>query len=338
MAFIDKEKLRNKAVAETVSEHPLLKKRPMSAAERTAYLQGCVLAALVDDAQVSSEEHRLIRTIGLSLNFADNEIEDTFNVVAGLRSEDDKLSLVDDIVSLLKVEPIRSYFVDDFKRVIESGDSKDGDAIEIFDLIGQRLYEDAAWQKNMSLAKAKIDADKEKRMMEKELVQTVENEMGWPADYDKNSIFDLMEQHGFKEHQVSLLLSLLLPYAQGAYEAVKKEINRMEYSVDHDRHRINLSKNDNALRFMNYIKCMSDCASYSPCHAIVRSGKSLDDFMWGDDDDYTLKTGRRNDPFFVSLECVDYSHRKRGAREEAIKELLRLYKSLLDEFENMSKF
>ena len=159
MAFIDKEKLRNKAVAETVSEHPLLKKRPMSAAERTAYLQGCVLAALVDDAQVSSEEHRLIRTIGLSLNFADNEIEDTFNIVAGLRSEDDKLSLVDDIVSLLKVEPIRGYFVDDFKRIL--GNAKDGDAIEIFDLIGQRLYEDAAWQKNMSLAKAKADADKE---------------------------------------------------------------------------------------------------------------------------------------------------------------------------------
>ena len=327
MAFIDKEKLRNKADAETASEHPLLKKRPMSAAERTAYLQGCVLAALVDDAQVSSEEHRLIRTIGLSLNFADNEIEDTFNIVAGLRSEDDKLSLVDDIVSLLKVEPMRGYFLDDFKRVIESGDVKNGDAMEIYDLIGARLYEDENWQNKRSLAKKKANEEKSLRTLDKELAQAVEEGMRWPEVYDRDKFIELTRCYGVKEHQVTKLLSLLLPHARKAYEGVRASIGQMECYVDHDRHYLNMLENEHAVKFLNYVKCMNDCAALNEDYAIIRGV---------DSDGETLKADF--DFFWVSLEQINYSHRRNGAAQEARRELLNLYKSLLDEFENMSKF
>ena len=208
MAFLNKEKLRNKAVAETVGEHPLLKKRQLSIAEKLAYLQGCVLAALVDDAQMSKEELRQVRQIGVSLCLSDDEIDEGINVVKGLNSDDDKMSFLDEIVALLKIEPLRGFFVDDFKRVTEFG-SKNDDVVEIFDLIGSRLYEDADWQRNIALAKTKDDTKKLLRELERQLVETVECDMSWPASYDAKSIFEMMAQYGFKEHQVGTLLSLL---------------------------------------------------------------------------------------------------------------------------------
>ena len=334
MAFLDKEKLRDKADAETVSEHPLLKKRQLSVAEKCAYLQGCVLAALVDDEQMSRDERRRVRSIGLSLGCSEDDVNETVNLITGLKSEDDKSSLVDDIVSLLKVEPIRGFFVDDFRSVIESGGGKNGDAKEIFDLIGARLYEDREWQKNKALAKAKADTDRSMRELERQLVETVERDMAWPAEYDTKSIFSLMDQYGVKEHRVGVLLSLLLPHAKKAYDCVKRSIFRMDHTVNHDRHRLDLCEDENALRFMNYIKCMSDCVALNPCYAIVQSAQSS---RWQDDAEYTLLR-EPDKSFFVSLECVDYSHRKSGASEAARKELLNLYKSLLDEFENMSRF
>ena len=343
MAFLNKEKLRDKTDADTVCEHPLMKKRQLSVAEKSAYLQGCVLAALVDDERMSKDERRRIRSIGLSLGFSDDEIEEEINVITGLTCDDDKISLVDEIVSSLKVDPIRGFFVDDFKSVVESGDSKNDDAVEIFDLIGARLYEDADWQKNKALAKAKADTDRSMRELERQLVETVESDMAWPAEYDRESIFSLMDQYGIKEHRVGVLLSLLLPHAKEAYDCVKKSIFRMGHTVNHDRHHLDLCEDINALKFMNYIKCMSDCASLNPCFAILRPS-AFDNAIYprgiwricGDDKEYTLL--RESDGFFVSLECVNYSHRKSGASEAARKELLNLYKSLLDEFENMSRF
>jgi hypothetical protein len=334
MAFLNKEKLRDKTDAATVSEHPLMKKRQLSVAEKSAYLQGCVLAALVDDALMSNDERRRVRSIGLSLGCSEDDINEAVKLLIGLESEDDKLSLVDDIVSLLKVEPIRGFFVEDFRSVIESSKGKNGDAEEIFDLIGARLYEDAEWQKNKALAKAKVDTDRLMRELEGQLVETVERDMAWPAEYDTESIFSLMDQYGIKEHRVGVLLSLLLLHAKEAYDCVKRSIFRMDHFVDHDRHRLDLCADENALKFMNYVKCMSDCASLNPCYAIVQLPQSR---RWLDDTKYTLL--RETDKgFFVSLECVDYSHRKSGASEAARKELLNLYKSLLDEFENMSQF
>ena len=127
---------------------------------------------------------------------------------------------------------------------------------------------------------------------------------------------------------------MLLPHAREAYDCVRRSILRMAHAVNHDRHRLDLCEDENALKFMNYIKCMSDCVALNPCYAIVQSSRSS---RWLDDAEYTLLR-KPDKSFFVSLECVDYSHRKSGASEAARKELLNLYKSLLDEFENISRF
>ena len=110
----------------------------------------------------------------------------------------------------------------------------------------------------------------------------------------------------------------------------------MDHVINHDRHRLDLCADENALKFMNYVQCMSDCTSVDPRFAILRSSRSKN-WLYGDNEEYTLLREPEKS-FFVSLECVDYSHRKRGASEAARKELLNLYKSLLDEIENMSRF
>ena len=80
MAFLDKTKLKKKAEAVSIAEHPLLKKRNLSDAEKTAYLQGCVLATLVDDAQVSEEERNRIgqAAIDTALHYSEREVAERY--------------------------------------------------------------------------------------------------------------------------------------------------------------------------------------------------------------------------------------------------------------------
>ena len=206
MAFLNKSKLKRKAEAASVPEHPLLKKRELSSDEKTAYLQGCVLATLVDDGTVSDKERDSVRLIGLSLGLQDDEIDEALSHVEGMKADQDKERLVDEIVSLLKEDPLRESFIGDFERVAMSGGSMQGDAAEIFDLIGARMYKDVEWQKNRAKERANVAAAKSLKALEEDLVHLVEQGMAWPATYDKDSIFALMGRRGIKEHQVIKLL------------------------------------------------------------------------------------------------------------------------------------
>ena len=339
MAFLDKTKLKKKAEAVSIAEHPLLKKRNLSDAEKTAYLQGCVLATLVDDAQVSEEERNRVRAVGLSLRFSESEIDEAFSIVSGLATENEKQRLVDEIVSLLKEEPTRDYFIKDFESVIHAGGGMEGDAADIFDAIGARLYEDENWQANRARAKAREDADRLMKALEKALVETMEDDMIWPVTYDKESILALVRRHGVKEHQIGTLLSLLLPYARAAYDGVRKSIGQMDHYVNRDRHYLSMTENENALRFLNYVKCRNDCAALNPGYAVIRPDHVLVEELLDLARCSDGETMRETSEFYwVSLETVNYSHRRGGADQEARKGLLRLYKSILDEFENIATF
>ena len=326
MAFLNKTKLKRKAEAASVPAHPLLKKRELSSDEKTAYLQGCVLATLVDDGTVSDKERDSVRLIGLSLGLQDDEIDEAFSHVEGMKADQDKERLVDEIVSLLKEDPLRESFIGDFERVAMSGGSMQGDAAEIFDLIGARMYKDGEWQRNRAKERANVAAAKSLKALEEDLVHLVERRMTWPAAYDKDSIFALMGRRGIKEHQVIKLLELLLPHARQAYAEVCKNLGRMDHYVSYDRHYLSLKEDKNVLRFLNYVKCMNDCAFLDPDYSIIV----------GCSGEETLR--RDFDYYWVSLEEVNYSHRRSGAAQEARKELRKLYKSLLDEFENMANF
>ena len=221
---------------------------------------------------------------------------------------------------------MRGAFLNDFKSVAQACGNMQGDAAEIYDLIGARMYADEDWQANRAKDKANAAATRALKALEDDLVHTVEQKMTWPATYDKASIFALMKKRGVKEHQVSRLLELLLPHARQAYEDVCKRLSQMDYYVNYDRHYLSLTEDKSALRFLNYVKCMNDCAFLDPNYSIIGycSGRE------------TLRMDF--DYFWVSLERVNYSHRRADAAQEARKELRKLYKSLLDEFENMSRF
>lgn len=310
MAFLNKNNLKNKAETVSVPEHHLLKKCILSDYERVAYLQGCVLASLVDDGKVSEKERCKVRRIGLSLRFRDDEIDEAFENVERLKTDLDKERLVDEIVSLLKKEPLRKSFIRDFENVARSDGTMQSEVAEILDLIGARMYEDEAWQ-----------ANKSKKSLANDLFNMVEQDMTWPVTYDKSSIFELMKERGINEHQVITLLELLLPKAKDAFAEVRKNLGKMDHYVNRDRHYLALCENKSALRFLNYVKCMSDCTANNQDWALIR-----DDFK------------REFDFYWVSLDEVNYSHRRADAAQEARKALLKIYKSLLDEFENMSKF
>ena len=291
MAFLDKTKLKRKAEAASVPAHPLLKKRELSSDEKTAYLQGCVLATLVDDGTVSRAGCH-----GTGA-FLDVEPAVCHGHIAHRRPFDDaEESLVH------QISAVHEETADGMAPAVEGA------------------------QRNRAKERANAAAAKSLKALEEDLVHLVERRMTWPAAYDKDSIFALMGRRGIKEHQVIKLLELLLPHARQAYEEVCKNLGRMDHYVSYDRHYLSLKEDKNVLRFLNYIKCMNDCAFLDPNYSIIVgcSGE---------------ETLRRNfDYYWVSLEEVNYSHRRSGAAQEARKELRKLYKSLLDEFENMANF
>lgn len=94
MAFLNVKKMKRMAQAASTPEHPLLAEAKLDDATRMAYVQGCALATLIDDEKVSDKERELVRQIGLSLRMQDAEIDECFETVCGLSSDDEKEEFV----------------------------------------------------------------------------------------------------------------------------------------------------------------------------------------------------------------------------------------------------
>ena len=158
MAFINAKKIKNMAQAASTAAHPLLSETTLDAAVRTAYVQGCALATLIDDEKVSPAERDLVRRIGLSLRMPDDEIDDCFDVVGSLSDDDEKEQFVTETLALLKAEPVGRYFIADFEKVLALGGEVSGESLEVLDSFGAMLFEDADWRRK----KEAVEAEKRK--------------------------------------------------------------------------------------------------------------------------------------------------------------------------------
>ena len=158
MAFINAKKIKNMAQAASTAAHPLLSETTLDAAVRTAYVQGCALATLIDDEKVSPAERDLVRRIGLSLRMPDDEIGDCFEVVGSLSDDDEKEQFVTETLALLKAEPVGRYFIADFEKVLALGGEVSGESLEVLDSFGAMLFEDADWRRK----KEAVEAEKRK--------------------------------------------------------------------------------------------------------------------------------------------------------------------------------
>lgn len=155
MAFLSKKLMAKSEMASVEKTHPLLKGREVSQSVRLAYLQGCVLATLLDDAQVSADERRQIEDLGRSLGIDDVEIAKSLEVVQGLQSDEDQELFLKELKAALGEKDVIALFMADFERLMQKPKGMSAEAREGLDFIGGELVGSANWRGVLASCKGK---------------------------------------------------------------------------------------------------------------------------------------------------------------------------------------
>lgn len=178
MLFINKSSLKKIVEAATVQRHPLLKEVDLDVATKTAYVQGCALATLLDDEKTSDSERSVARAIGLSLELTDAEVDECFSVVSGLSNDDEKGQFIKEITDLLKRDVVNRYFMEDFERVATINGKASDEVCEIVDYIGALIYNATDWRK-------KKGDDESRRKLEQQKIKAEAKRKADAADAEK---------------------------------------------------------------------------------------------------------------------------------------------------------
>ena len=149
MAFLSKKLMAKSEKASGRETHPLLKGREVSQSVRLAYLQGCVLATLLDDAQVSADERRQIEDVGRSLGIDDVEIEKSLEVVQGLQSDEDQDAFLKELKAALGEKDVIALFMADFERLMQKSGGISSEAKNGLDFIGEVLVGVPNWREEL---------------------------------------------------------------------------------------------------------------------------------------------------------------------------------------------
>ena len=155
MAFLSKKLMAKSEKASSKETHPLLKGREVSQGVRLAYLQGCVLATLLDDAQVSADERRQIEELGRSLGIDDVEIAKSLEVVQGLQSDEDQDAFLKELKAALGEKDVIALFMADFERLMQKPKGMSAEAREGLDFIGGELVGTDNWRRALAACKGK---------------------------------------------------------------------------------------------------------------------------------------------------------------------------------------
>ena len=97
MAFLNKTMLAKMAGEATAEKHPMLEKHEVPRNVKTAYLQGCVLAGVLEDGVLPEAKKADVLHLGLSLRLSDSEISDCISIVTGLATDEAKEQFVGEI-------------------------------------------------------------------------------------------------------------------------------------------------------------------------------------------------------------------------------------------------
>ena len=149
MAFLNKTALQKTAEAMQVADHPLLKNGDIPMNVKQAYVQGCVLATLMDDEKVSDDERTAVRKIGKSLHLDDAAIQECFDIILGLQSQDDKLACLNEVISAIGTGDARFYFMIDFEQLLCLHGVPNEDGYGILDYIGKGLFKNEGWRRDV---------------------------------------------------------------------------------------------------------------------------------------------------------------------------------------------
>jgi len=316
MSLLDRMK-RKASSRKVAGRHPLLN-MDADRCVRDSYFRGVVLAAYIDDGRVDASERAYLRKVGLGLNLPEADVNEVIAEVGMLKTEEGQMSLVEDVAARLTIPRIAKLFLCEFSFVwmshaanIELLKSYRSTFAELM-----KLDVDSVWFDKLDVAisspgkRAKIAsmmrdlgedgleylfcdvaeevesvqsvpaAEEVRRTLEKSLVEEIEGQKEWPAEFDYDRIRSYFANAGIKEHFVSSLLKMLLPYARVAYEAAKDAIRRDRVHGWRDQMywSVSLCEIPAVCILFRYVKCMDGSLSISG-HTIFK--ESYRKLYWG---------------------------------------------------------
>lgn len=146
MAFLNKSKLAKRVAAIGVEDHPLLKETKLTESEKTAYVEGLVFAALMDDEKVDEGELEAVGRLARSLHMDDAELKNCLETVKGLKTDDEKMAFAEEIVGALKRDMIPVRFIADVESLITKDGEIPPDAVDGLDYLGSLLFDAQDWR------------------------------------------------------------------------------------------------------------------------------------------------------------------------------------------------
>ena len=154
MAFLSKEMIEKKTIEVGVKPHPVLEKCDLPASVRLLYLEGCVLAALLDDAKLSDIERTELYRLGYSLSLSSADIAEAEETISGLLGESQQSEFVSELKASLGRMPIEKFFMDDFVRVANLSGEGHEDVVTGIDFIGAQIVGAIDWREAIAQKEA----------------------------------------------------------------------------------------------------------------------------------------------------------------------------------------
>ncbi|MFA6929625.1 MAG: hypothetical protein WCT05_04810 [Lentisphaeria bacterium] len=166
MAFLNRKSLSKIADEANVKPHSLFEVCEPSVDVLMAYLQGCVLAVLINDENISESDHRKLNILGASLKLSQDDIDLCIKTVENLSSDQEKEEFVSECLALLKTNGVPHYFMHDFQSFLDF--SSNSESTAYVDDFGSILFADRDWKS--------IDEKQFKALQEEKNAQKSEQE------------------------------------------------------------------------------------------------------------------------------------------------------------------
>lgn len=240
MAFIDDDLMADKMDEVGVKPHPLLAQAGLSASVKATYLQGCVLAALMDDAQVDRDERHKLRVLGLSLGLLGPDIDEFIQTVQDLKTREDKDGFIDELKKTIRGYPLVECFMVDFEELVKKDGGVPESVRKSLDFIGAQLLGRLDWRQAIeereSARRRQAEDERRRREQEAERRRQAEEarrraEAERAAQRKKDEIREQIKKKREEYDSLNEVAKALYSVDQNATSRVVRERNKVEREI-----------------------------------------------------------------------------------------------------------
>lgn len=164
--------------------------------------------------------------------------------------------------------------------------------------------------------------------LEKWLKNVVEGSGDWNQEYDYKSIRKKFEWGGVKKHLQTVILKMMLPYAQTALKDFKRDIPGMEFAHGTDYYVVDVTEYESGVRLLSYFSLFNEITTSDFLYSVVDRVEDASSYYTHDSRfEIQYQNGRAN------LTSYRWSWRSKKGKEEAESAIVELYERILSEFE-----